>query len=66
MRHITVEEHPDAVYTVISEVGPTRDKNGVTTGYDLRSVLWKRYITLKEGISAAEIAFDSELAFGIL
>lgn len=63
-RHITVEEHPDSFYIVISEVGPTRDKDGYTTGYDLHSVVWKRYVTLKEAISAAEIAFDSSLRLG--
>jgi len=64
MRHIAVEEHPDGIYVVISEVGPTKDKYGYTTGYHLHSVLWKRYVTLKEGISAAEIAFDSSLRMG--
>jgi hypothetical protein len=63
-RHIAVEEHPDGFYVVISEVGPTRDKDGHTTGYDLHSVWWERYVTLEDGISAAEIVFDSSLRWG--
>jgi hypothetical protein len=63
-RRITVEEHPDSFYLVITEVGPTRDKDGYTTGYDLHSVVWNRYVTLKESIGAAEIAFDSSLRLG--
>jgi hypothetical protein len=57
-------EHADGFYVVISEVGPTTDKYGFTTGYHLHSVSWQRYVTLKEGISEAEIAFDSSLRMG--
>ena len=63
-RHVAVEEHPDGFYVVISEIGPTTDKYGFTTGYHLHSVSWQRYVTLKQGISEAKIAFDSSLRMG--
>ena len=63
-RHVAVEEHPDGFYVVISEVGPTRDKYGFTTGYYLHSVSWQRYVKLIESIREAEIVFDSSLRTG--
>jgi hypothetical protein len=47
-RHVAVEEHPDDFYVVISEVGPTTDKCGFTTGYHLHSVSWQRYAALQQ------------------
>jgi hypothetical protein len=35
-RHVSLEQHPDGFYIVVSEVGPTRDRAGYTTGYDLQ------------------------------
>jgi hypothetical protein len=63
-RHLSLEQHPDGFYVVVSEVGPTRDNAGDTTDYDLHSVLWKRYPRLEEGISAAEMAFYTGLRMG--
>jgi hypothetical protein len=63
-RLILVEENCDGIHVVISEVGPTRDKDGYTTGYHLHSVSWKRYLTLEEAISAAEIALQHSLDSG--
>jgi hypothetical protein len=63
-RHIVVEEHSDGVYLIVYEVGRIKDKYGSTSGYDLRPVLRKRYLTLEEGISTAETAFDSSMNLG--
>jgi hypothetical protein len=60
-QHIAVEEHLDGFHVVISEVGPTKEKYGYSIGYDFHSVSWTRHVTLDEGSSAAEIAFDSGL-----
>jgi hypothetical protein len=64
MRHIFFEENAGDTHVVIPEVGPTKDKDGYTTGYDFHSVSRKRYLTLEEVISAAEIALNSSLDSG--
>jgi hypothetical protein len=61
-RHVAVEEHPDDFMWSF----PKSDQQQTNTGYHLHSVSWQRYVTLKEGISEAEIAFDSSFANGIL
>jgi hypothetical protein len=63
-RHIVVEEHSDGVYLLVCQVGRTKNKYSSIIGYDLRRVLRKRYLTLEEGISAAETVFDSNMNLG--
>jgi hypothetical protein len=63
-RHIVVEEHSDGVYLIVYEVRPAKDKYGNTIGYDFHPVLRKWYLTLKEGLSAAETVFDSNMNLG--
>jgi hypothetical protein len=63
-RHIVVEERSDGVYLIVYEVRPTKDEYGNTIGYDFHPVLRKSYLTLKEGLSAAETVFDSNMNVG--
>jgi hypothetical protein len=43
-----------AFIIIVYEVRPTKDGYGNTIGYDFHPVLRKWYLTLKEGLSAAE------------
>jgi hypothetical protein len=63
-RHIVVEEHPEGVLLIVYEVKPTKERYGSTVGYEFHPVLRKWYLTLKEGLSAAETVFDSNLNLG--
>jgi hypothetical protein len=63
-RHIVVEEHSDGVFLIVYEVRRTKDEYGSTTGHELHPVLRKRYLTLEEGISAAETVFDCDMNLG--
>ena len=63
-RHIVVEENSNGVYLIVYEVRRTKDEYGSTTGHELHPVLRKRYLTLEEGISAAETVFDSDMNLG--
>ena len=63
-RHIVVEERSDGVYLIVYEVRPTKDRYDNTIGYDFHPVLRKWYLTLKEGLSAAETVFDSNMNLG--
>jgi hypothetical protein len=56
-----VEETAGVIEVVISEVRPTKDKDDFTIGYDFHPVSRQWFLTLKEAISAAEIAFNSSL-----
>jgi hypothetical protein len=49
---------------VISEVGPIKDMDGYTIGYDFRPASSRWFLTFKEAIGAAEIAFNSSLNSG--
>jgi hypothetical protein len=63
-RHIIVEEHSSGIYLIVYEVRPTKDRYGNTIGDDFHHVLRKWYLTLKEGLSAAETVFDSNMNLG--
>ena len=63
-RHIVVKENSAGIHVITYEVGPVKDKDGNTIGYDFYPVLRKRYLTLEEGISAAEATLQSGLNSG--
>jgi hypothetical protein len=63
-RHIVVEEYPNGVYLIVYEVRATKDRHGDSIGYDFHPVLRKWYLTLNEGLSAAETVFDSNMNLG--
>jgi hypothetical protein len=65
-RHIVVEERPNGIYLIVYEVRPTNYRYGNTIGYDFYPVLRKWYLTLKEGLSAAETVFNSNMNLGFL
>jgi hypothetical protein len=47
-----------------SEIGPTKDKDGYNIGYAFPPASWLWFLTFKEAISAAEIAFNASLDSG--
>jgi hypothetical protein len=63
-RHIVVEEHSNGVYLVVYDVRATKDGYSNGRRYDFYPVLRKWYWTLKEGLSAAETVFDSNVNVG--
>jgi hypothetical protein len=63
-RHIVVEETAGVIHLVISEVGPIKDRDGNTIGYDVRPASRQWFLTFKEALSAAEIALNSSLDSG--
>jgi hypothetical protein len=63
-RHIVVEKHSNGVYLIVYDVRATKDGYKNSRRYDFYPVLRKWYWTLKEGLSAAETVFDSNLNSG--
>jgi hypothetical protein len=63
-RNILLEETAGVIQVIISEVRPTKDRDGFTIGYHVRPVSQQWFLTFEEAISAAEVAFNSGLDSG--
>jgi hypothetical protein len=63
-RNILLEETAGVIQVIISEVRPTKDRDGFTIGYHVHPVSQQWFLTFEEAISAAEVAFNSGLDSG--
>jgi hypothetical protein len=57
-RHIIVEENSDGSQLIVYEVRPAKDKYGYTAGYEFRPVTRRWFLSLKQGMRAAEKEFE--------